>query len=235
MMTGRLLPTSPSNAGLRWELSPAPSVGPLGTLAFVGDNLNPATFQDALSTKPLYRERYNNFAPRFGFAWTPRSQSGTVIRGGVGIYFDTGQAASAAGTSSGTTYPYYRTQITKEVPYASADWTDVVGPQPSITQTPLYLVNPNLLSPRTYEWSLTLDQAIGKYSKFTASYVGNDGERLIGQDLYYNGKNSAGQYPVNTSYVPASGNLDITTNRAIPIIKRFRRKFRQGLDSNSRH
>ncbi len=202
------------NAGVRWELDPAATVGPLGAIAFVGNNLNPATFQDALSTKPLYQERYDNFAPRFGFSWAPRTRSGMVVRGGVGIYFDTGQAATVAGTNSAETYPYVYTQTFSEIPYASVNWTALGGTQGSVATSPVYLVDPHLLSPRTYEWSLTLDQAFGRYTKLTTSYVGNDGEKLIGQDQYYNGINSSGQHPVNTTYVRANGDLYITTNQS---------------------
>src|SRR6185369_16092331 len=35
----------------------------------------------------LYRNDYNDFAPRFGFAWSP-SATNMVLRGGYGIFFE---------------------------------------------------------------------------------------------------------------------------------------------------
>src|SRR5437879_12354487 len=34
---------------------------------------------------------YNNFAPRFGFAWDVKGDAKTSLRGSYGIFFDTGQ------------------------------------------------------------------------------------------------------------------------------------------------
>jgi hypothetical protein len=38
--------------------------------------------------RPLRRSDKNNFQPRFGFAWRPFGGTGTVVRGGYGVYMD---------------------------------------------------------------------------------------------------------------------------------------------------
>ena len=47
-----------------------------------------------------YSTDWNNFGPRFGFAWKPLGSQTTVVRGGFGIFFahpfDSGQPASAS-------------------------------------------------------------------------------------------------------------------------------------------
>jgi hypothetical protein len=59
-------------------------------VTFAGINNEPRT---------LYDNDFNNFGPRFGFAWRPFGE-GTVIRGGYGVFFgnrnDIGDAASGA-------------------------------------------------------------------------------------------------------------------------------------------
>lgn len=204
------------NAGLRWEYNPPPDVGPLGTLAIQGISLNPATIEASVSNAPLYKTRYDNFAPRFGFSWSPfrNSESSTLIRGGAGIYFDTGQAATVADLQPGS-YPYQSSlfDVTPQ-PYGSVNWTALVGTATTLPESRVYLVDPKLMSPRTYEWSLTVEQPIGKSTRISTSYVGNDGERLIGEEETYNAANSAGQYPVNTSVVSKNGDLFILANQS---------------------
>lgn len=40
----------------------------------------------------VYGTGWNNFSPRLGFAWQPKFWSGTVIRGGAGVYYPSQRA-----------------------------------------------------------------------------------------------------------------------------------------------
>lgn len=95
------------NIGLRWETDTPitdrnnrmngmdlqainPVSGTPGVVRFMGVN--------GFRTKP-YDTDWNNFGPRFGFAWRPLGSDNTVIRGGMGVFFahpfDAGAPASA--------------------------------------------------------------------------------------------------------------------------------------------
>ena len=95
--------------GLRWEINPAPR-GADGNDAYTATGMdNPATITLAPRGTPLYNTRYLNFAPRFGIAYMFSQRPGleTVLRGGVGVFYDMGNAQSTLGF----TFPPFSTAI----------------------------------------------------------------------------------------------------------------------------
>ncbi len=95
------------NVGLRWEMD-TPMIDTNNRMnGFNLSQLNPVshtpgvvTFMglNGVSSVP-WNYDWNNFGPRFGFAWKPGFSSKLVVRGGYGVFFahpfDTGQPASA--------------------------------------------------------------------------------------------------------------------------------------------
>jgi hypothetical protein len=79
------------NLGLRYDAYPVFRVRAISGRPAVMQNLEPPTDfrkMDFGAPRPAdkpYDPDYNNFGPRFGFAWTLDSKAKTVVRGGVGV------------------------------------------------------------------------------------------------------------------------------------------------------
>ena len=68
---------------------------------------NPSTLVLAPRGTPLYQTTYGNVAPRLGLAWqlSERSNWGTVLRAGSGIFYDLGKARWAESPATFRTAP----------------------------------------------------------------------------------------------------------------------------------
>jgi hypothetical protein len=214
--TWRITKTLTLNYGLRWEINPSPSASSPGLLAVEGNIANPSTITEAPAGTPLFSTVYTNFAPRFGFADSLRSNPrfGTVVRGGVGIFFDTGMAATASQAAQ-EGYPYKGNGSLSNIPFSSVNWSGLKSSTPSLPQATLYITDPNLQAPRTYQWSLTVEQGLGSGATLSASYVANDGQKLISTVGDFDGEGTPittfFQNPMlNSSY----GTFELVTNGA---------------------
>ena len=88
----RVLPNLTLNLGIRWEYN-APTIDKYNHLATFDPNYPNSTPLPFLristpQTPAIYNSSKREFAPRFGFAWTPFGNTKTVIRGGYGIFWD---------------------------------------------------------------------------------------------------------------------------------------------------
>jgi hypothetical protein len=166
--------------GLRWEYNAAPS-SPNGTLPFTVTQVNNlATMTLALPGTPLWRPQKDDFAPRLGVAWQPLPS--LVLRGGAGIFYDLGYSSVANGE---TAFPYVQM---KTIPKTSFPLSaSQAAPAPFTTAPPaglMVVVDPNHVLPRTYEWNVALEKAIGKADVLTVTYLGAAGRKLMRRDLY---------------------------------------------------
>ena len=136
----------------------------------------------------LYPSDWNNFAPRFGFAWQPGRSNRTVLRGSYGIFFDVpagayfaannGGNGGAAGLNANPGGPL-------PVQSLSAPATTVLqsGVDPwAGAATPILgvlSVNQDFATPYMQNFSLNVQQAVWKNGSLQVGYVGSLGRKLV--------------------------------------------------------
>ena len=167
--------------GLRWEVNTSPT-DRHGNYTFTVVGLdNPSTMTLAPFGTPLWKTTYNNFAPRIGVAYQLSQSSGreTVVRGGIGIFYDVGTGPIGKGVI-GVTLPYDRIQEFQTFPF---DFNKISIPPINFNPEPpygaLFVSDPNLELPRTYEWNASAERSLGLRQTITLSYVGAAGRRLL--------------------------------------------------------
>jgi hypothetical protein len=182
----KLTPRLSLDYGLRWELNPVPGASNGKYPPAVTQTTNIATMQLAPAGTPLYSTNYHQFAPRFGFAYEviPSAKHALVIRGGGGVFYDTGQNLAAAGFSGYPFIAYSTFNSNVPLPLQAPSF---VPPSLNVPLTPPYpalngLSDPHLTLPYTEQWSLSLDQQLSQRNTLTLSYVGNVGRKLLYQE-----------------------------------------------------
>lgn len=169
--------------GMRWDVDFAPTSinGPQFPSA-TGFNLNDLSNLSlaAPGTAPFHTT-YDNVAPRIGVAYQVAGGAGreTVLRGGVGVFYDL--ATSEIGNLSVLGYPFTASTLVRGgFPLASGtDTPPPIQPPTAANQGTLVAVDPHLTLPRSLEWNLAIEQALGGQQSLSASYVGSVGRRLL--------------------------------------------------------
>jgi hypothetical protein len=144
-----------------------------------------------------------NWAPRIGFAWDPTRKGKTSLRGGLGVFYDT--ILAQAEVSENGTSPVVNSSFIAfspslipangpvnflSDPYGS---TGTVNGFPSKSLSPStnfatagllplgpasVFVNPFVRTPYTYQWNLTLQQAIGSGVALEIGYLGSVSRKI---------------------------------------------------------
>ena len=183
--------------GLRWELDPAPSARGATTLASWNNVNIPSEIALAPRGTPLWATTYGNFAPRIGVAYRLTAKGDLVLRGGAGIFYDTGVG------SSGTVGVEFPNNASTYTPNVSLPVSNLQPYIPSLSSQPpypdgIYAFAPNLKLPRSYQWNLALEKSIGNSQAVSATYVGQAGRDLLRQEaLYQPNANFLGEFLLN--------------------------------------
>ena len=124
-----------------------------------------------------YEPDRNNFAPRFGIAWSPRGCR-TVVRAGYGIYYDQSPLAPGEGLyfnapyfESKTYFPFEGYPLLLRNPFPS----DFPVPVPSSALA----MQRDLRTAYLQHWSYSIQQQIGGSRVLEIAYVGSKGAKLL--------------------------------------------------------
>ncbi|MEO6801724.1 MAG: carboxypeptidase regulatory-like domain-containing protein [Granulicella sp.] len=166
--------------GLRYEYSGTP----FNHIKYLG--VTPNSVSNYLSAVPQQPDR-TNWAPRFGFAYTPGFLAArkTVLRGGFGIFYDglfTNIDDNIVANAPNAASPQIISTTTKGNPRGLAG---VSQRFPTLSRTAgptdfASYITPNLRSPRILQWNLNVERELPGSFTAQVGYVGTRGEHLYG-------------------------------------------------------
>jgi hypothetical protein len=172
--------------GLRWEINPAPGAA-RGLMPYTVSGLEDlSTLALAPQGTPLWNTAWYNLAPRLGFAYIANPEAGheLVLRGGGGVFFDTGQQTGSYGFDGPgfAAYNFFGTEngTAAGFPVAPSEVNPpIVNPPVAPYNSPIYANPSHLELPYTFQWNASLEQEFGKTQSFTISYVGANARKLL--------------------------------------------------------
>ena len=146
----------------------------------------------------------NNWAPRFGFAWDPKGDSKTSVRGGFGIFYDilkaednfqdNGQPPFFSG--AGLFFNSIPGNPSADVPYLSQPFPSAGATNPFPSKpvnhninfatagilpfglSSIFLDDPNLRTPYIYQYNLSVQREVARNTTVQVGYVGSSSHGL---------------------------------------------------------
>jgi len=151
-----------------------------------------------------------NPAPRVGFAWDPRGNGKTAIRGGYGIFFEhsNGNEANTEGME-GQSSPLLQSSTQNNIVGYQNIGAGAVAPTFPFS---FYSVPKKVVWPYMQQWHLDVQHELPGHTVLTTSYVGSRGTHLGRQlDLNQLQPTPASQNPYKVGE-PIGGTIDPSTN-----------------------
>ncbi len=183
--------------GLRWEVNPPPGVTQ-GLKPYTVQGSGPSTWTLAPQGTPLWQTTWYNIAPRLGVAYilhdAPAQE--TVVRGGVGVFFDTGQQLGSIGFKG----PGFSASSSLSGPFPGSPAIPTITNPPVGKFLNVFTFAPRLQLPYTLQWNVSVEQALGRSQALTVSYVGSHAARLLQNNQFRPTSN------------PLSGNFRLVEN-----------------------
>lgn len=192
---------------------------------------------------------WNNFAPRAGIVWNPRSLKTTVFRAGAGTYYSEFPwvasefsllFGSPIGPGQGFTNlqsgPIPKYQLGKNVfPPLSAPPLNANYAANLPSGTLVSAIDPNLRTAYVNQWNASIQQMLSRSDLFEVSYLGSSAHRLIGYSDFNQCRPTSGLYcnPATRPWprygalvwLAGSGNSSYEA-----LIAKYRHRTNQGLD-----
>ena len=141
----------------------------------------------------IYPADWNNFGPRGGFSYQPFTQGNTVIRGGVGLYYDQPVTSAFLNNHTSNASPIgLQANPAGASPFftlAKSAYTIQAGQQifPSAAQATCTVDSPcgaftvaqNFSTPYTLSYNFNVQQSFGSKVVTQIGYVGNESRKLL--------------------------------------------------------
>jgi outer membrane receptor protein involved in Fe transport len=177
------------NLGLRydylgWPVARDNDLGSfdLTTGQFLWDGINPVTGAGPNVRRGIVNPRYDNFAPRVGFAY--RLNDKTTVRGGYGIFYNGNYQWESQGVRGN--YPYAISQtltnLNNNGPTSPIETTFspilTVTPGANVPMQDQHIINRNNKTSNTQQWNFTVQRRLTEDLILEVGYVGNKGTHL---------------------------------------------------------
>lgn len=176
--------------------------------------------------RSIIRPDRNNFGPRIGIAWKPKSRWPFVLRTGYGLFTYTSSYSAIINQLVGQS-PF---AVTQDILTTQSDPLTIQNgfpTDPDLTILNTFAVDPNYQQGNVHQWSLSVQTQISRLLSINVSYVGSKGiglDRLRAPNRIVSG---------GTNLIENAGNFRYQTNGAGSILhamtistsRRFSRGF----------